>query len=259
MAKYVDQMGFEVEIPENPQRIISLVPSQTELLFDLEVDDRIVGITKFCVHPKDKVKDYIKIGGTKKFNFDKIAELKPDLIIGNKEENYQEGINQLKKNYPVWMSDIFNLKDALDMMNKIGELTGSMTKVGQLINQLNDSFSDIPKPKFVKRTVYLVWNKPYMVAGSDTFINEMMSVAGYENCIGQPRYPEIPIVEIKNINPEVILLSSEPYPFKEKHIKEFTDLCPKAVVKIVDGEMFSWYGSRLRFAPDYFEQLLTQD
>lgn len=116
-----------MEIPENPQRIISLVPSQTELLFDLGLEDRIVGISKFCVHPKDKVKDYIKIGGTKKYKFDNIAELKPDLIIGNKEENYQEGINQLKKNYPVWMSDIFDLEDALDMMNKIGELTGSMT------------------------------------------------------------------------------------------------------------------------------------
>jgi len=248
-------MGFELEIPENPQRIISLVPSQTELLFDLGMEDRMVGITKFCVHPRDKVKNYTKIGGTKKFHLDTIAELKPDLIIGNKEENYEEGINALMEDYPVWMSDIYTLEDALDMMRAVGEITDTSGKANKIVKEIRTAFDSLPTSLRPKQALYLIWNAPYMVAGTDTFINEMLKYAGMENVITDSRYPELSAERIHHLNPEVILLSSEPYPFKDKHVEEFSALCPDAEVKIVDGEMFSWYGSRLKLAVGYFQQL----
>ena len=251
----IDQMGFEVECPSSPQRIVSLVPSQTELLFDLGLEDRIVGITKFCIHPKDKVKQYTKIGGTKKFNFEKIKTLNPDLIIGNKEENYQEGIEKLRKNYPVWMSDIVNLEDSMQMMKFVGQLTQTEDVTNRLISEIQNGFDQLLKPKKTKNALYFIWQGPHIVAGSDTYISEMLPYAGFENLVKDTRYPELTDEQIKVYNPEYILLSSEPYPFKDKHIAAFQKLCPNAKVMLVDGEIFSWYGSRLRYAIAYFEKL----
>jgi len=251
----IDQMGLEVKVPKNPQRIISLVPSQTELLFDLGLEDRIVGITKFCVHPKDKVSKYAKVGGTKNFNFEKIASLQPDLIIGNKEENYKEGIEMLQANYPVWMSDIFTLEDSLEMMNSIGQITQTQDRANQLITEIQSGFDQLPKSDKLKSALYFIWQKPHMAAGSDTFINEMLHSAGFYNLIKDSRYPELTDEQIKTLNPDYILLSSEPFPFKEKHIDAFQELFPNATVMLVDGELFSWYGSRLKYAPAYFVRL----
>ena len=119
MNTFIDHLGKQISISFPPKRIISLVPSQTELLADLGLEDRIVGITKFCIHPEPWQKTKTIVGGTKKFRFDVIDSLKPDLIIGNKEENYQGGIEQLKSQYPVWMSDIVTLKDAFAMIREI--------------------------------------------------------------------------------------------------------------------------------------------
>ena len=249
-----DQMGCEVTVPRNP-RIISLVPSQTELLFDLGLDEQIVGITKFCIHPSSKVKEKMKIGGTKKFNFDKIHTLQPDLIIGNKEENYKEGIEKLQQQYPVWMSDITTLQDALEMMTAIGKLTNTENKASEIRNKVVKGFSAIKKhdPKTV---LYFIWQKPYMVVGDDTFINEMIERLGLKNlAAGLGRYPELTAEMISSLQPDLIMLSSEPYPFKEKHIDSFRQLCPTADLRIVDGEMFSWYGSRLIKSAGYFNQL----
>lgn len=250
----IDQMDFEVTCPSNPQRIISLVPSQTELLFDLGLEDRIVGITKFCIHPIDKVKQYTKVGGTKKFNFDKIKALNPDLIIGNKEENYQEGIEELRKHYPVWMSDIVSLQDSLEMMHRLGSLTNTSKRTTLLTDHIKMRFETLTKP--LKRVLYFIWQRPHMVAGTGTFIDEMLSYAGFENLVKESRYPELTDEQIQAYNPEYILLSSEPYPYKDQHIKAFQALCPYALTMLVDGKMFSWYGSRLKYAPSYFDSFV---
>lgn len=250
----VDQMGYEVGVPHIPRRIISLVPSQTELIHDLGYSDSLVGITKFCIHPKHLLKEKSIIGGTKDFRFDVIDQLKPDLIIGNKEENYEEGINILKKKYPVWMSDIYNLNDSLSMIESLGSILNANEQAQKLVSLINSSFANVNPPKRYK-ALYFIWNLPRMVAGSHTFINEMLNVAGFDNAAPSARYPELSNDEIKTLNPEVVLLSSEPFPFKEKHINQFRELVPGAIIKIVDGELFSWYGSRLKLAPDYFIQV----
>lgn len=250
----VDQMGYEVGVPHTPKRVVSLVPSQTELIDYLGCSDSLIGVTKFCIHPAHFIKEKTIIGGTKKFRFDTIKNLNPDLIIGNKEENYEEGIIRLKENYPVWMSDIANINEAIDMISKLGLILNRQDIASDLINNVLSQFNQIEIDRKYK-VLYFIWNSPKMVAGSNTFIDEMLNVAGFENLAPTERYPEISDDEIAGLNPEVILLSSEPYPFKEKHIKRFKDISPNSIIKIVDGELFSWYGSRLLKAPTYFIKL----
>lgn len=253
-----DQMGRQVTLSAPPRRIISLVPSQTEFLADLGLEAEVVGITKFCVHPRDWFQSKPRIGGTKTLHFEKIAALQPDLIIGNKEENERAQIEALEKHFPVWMSDIATLDDALDMMRRIGALVGKTEKAEALAAAVETAFRDLSETqKTARRAAYFIWRKPYMVAAGGTFIQEMMGQASLENIFaGRERYPEITLDALKAAAPEVILLSSEPYPFSEKHIEAFREICPDAMIRLVDGEMFSWYGSRLRQAPAYFRTLM---
>jgi ABC-type Fe3+-hydroxamate transport system substrate-binding protein len=256
ISSVADQMGRILQVPMAPKRIISLVPSQTELLFDLGLADEIVGITKFCIHPADEVKSKHKIGGTKQFNFELIYQLKPDLIIGNKEENYREGIEKLALNYPVWMSDIKDLQSALDMICSIGELTGKAQESNKIALDIATQFKQLPDFKPVK-AAYFIWKDPWMAAGANTFINEMLHCAGFINVFenNNGRYPEISFEMLQEAAPEVILLSSEPYPFKEKHLKDLSAIMPRSKITLVDGELFSWYGSRLLQTPDYLTHI----
>ncbi len=249
-----DQLGRTIEFNFPPQRIVSLVPSQTELLYDLGVSDRVVGVTKFCVHPDSWYKAKPKVGGTKIFHLDVIDELRPDLIIGNKEENEIEGIRQLSSKYPVWMSDITNWESAMQMISGIGNLIDARAKANSLMEDINNRFENVKRFEPLQ-TLYIIWKKPWMAAGKDTFIDSMISKIGLVNCIDQGRYPELTLESIIKLSPEVILLSSEPFPFKEKHIDELQQVLPKSKILLVDGEMFSWYGSRLLHAPDYFNSL----
>ena len=250
-----DQMGLWVKVPSAPKRIVSLVPSQTELLFYLGLTHEVIGITKFCIYPDEAKKTSSIIGGTKKFNFHRIESLKPDLIIGNKEENYQEGIDQLKQNYPVWMSDITDLSEALNMIQQIGVITGKTSESQKLMKEIKTGFST--RPSGIFKAVYLIWDNPIMVAGKGTFIDEMLSLAGFDNAVELERYPTLNIEQLKSLNPDVILLSSEPFPFKQKHMDQFKKIFPYTKVLLVDGELFSWYGSRLLKSPKYFSQLQT--
>lgn len=239
-----DQMGREVAFSFPPLRIISLVPSQTEFLMDIGAP--VVGRTKFCVHPADKVKNIPIVGGTKKFRYEAIADLKPDLIIGNKEENYKSGIDFLQKIYPVWMSDIVTLNDAFDMMNTLGAMVDKRHQANQVRKSCLLALSKV-KDTCKDKVIYLIWREPWMAAGGETFIDHILSFLGYQNLIKASRYPEISNEEIKSLKPEKILLSSEPYPFKSKHIKEIQSLFPDVECTLVNGELYSWYGSRLRF------------
>ncbi len=258
LRRITDQMGRKIKLPQFlPQRIISLVPSQTEFLFDLGLEQEVVGITKFCVHPSEWFQTKARVGGTKTLDFDKIAALQPDLIIGNKEENEQAQIEALAKRYPVWMSDIATLNDALNMMMLLGALTGRSEMAQALVAEISASFHALQQSTIQpRRAAYFIWRKPNMVAANGTFIHEMMRIAGFENVFADlERYPEITLDMLAAAQPDCILLSSEPYPFAEKHIAVFQEACPTARIQIVDGEVFSWYGSRLRYAPEYFRSL----
>lgn len=255
-----DQLGRRVAVPFPPQRIVSLVPSQTELLFDLGLGAKVVGTTKFCIYPAEARMHTTVVGGTKNFNLEKIAALKPDLIIGNKEENYQDGIEQLAAKYPVWLSDISNLTEALEMIRRVGFIVGAKDKAAALADTIEASFAALATPETVAAApvsvAYFIWRKPYMVAATGTFIGDMLHRAGFANAFaGLGRYPEISAEQLAGAAPQRIFLSSEPYPFAAKHVTEFQQLCPAATIEIVDGELFSWYGSRLLKSTAYFSQL----
>lgn len=252
---FTDQMGRTVSIPFPPRRIISLVPSQTELLFDLGLDEEIAAITKFCIHPADKFREKMKIGGTKNLDMNKIRAINPDLIIGNKEENGQKQVEELMKEFPVWMSDIQVLEDALEMIRLTGYITGRETEASLLAGKILEGFDNLDAGIGRQKVAYLIWKDPYMLAGKNTFIDDMLSRAGFSNISLRRRYPEMSVEEIRRADPDLIFLSSEPYPFKEAHIAEFREICPRARIMVVDGEMFSWYGSRLIHVPCYLRSL----
>ena len=255
MPAFYDQLNREIFLPEVPQRIISIVPSQTELLFYLGLDKEVVGITKFCVHPADKFISTTKIGGTKQLDMAKIKALKPDLIIANKEENERAQVEESMDICPVWISDISNLEEAVDMIERVGALVGRETQAKQLSGGIKQQFDQLTIQPSGLRVAYLIWRKPYMAAGKNTFIDNMLQKCGLINIFNIERYPEVDNQMLINAKPDVILLSSEPYPFRAKHIAEFKALLPSANVKLVDGELFSWYGSRLLLAPAYFREL----
>ena len=264
MAFYVDQLGRNIELVNIPKRIISLVPSQTELLFDLGLDEEVIGITKFCVHPRQWFKTKTRIGGTKQLHPDKIKELQPDLVIANKEENVQKQIEELAKDFPVWISDVNNLDDALDMIESIGRITGKQSKAKRITDQIKEKFTQLQPVKSKLKACYLIWKDPYMTIGGDTFINDMLKHSGFQNIFfHKTRYPEVSIGELQSrwlsgTDCQLLLLSSEPFPFKQKHIDELQPLLPNTKIILVDGEMFSWHGSRLLKAASYFQQLQNQ-
>lgn len=253
---YRDQLGRLVKIPNIPRRIVSLVPSQTELLVDLGLRERIVGITKFCVHPSNLRDLATVVGGTKNINLQKIIDLKPDFIFCNKEENSLEIVEMLQPIAPVWVSDMYTIEDSLEMILMMGEIfqSPSANEIVKEINDAKNSFEDFIRNKPAKSVLYIIWKKPYMAAGRNTFINDLLQVNKFENAIkdSDSRYPEIEFVNFPEI--ETVLLSTEPYPFNEEDVDELAKKLDKKVV-LLDGEFFSWYGSRLTKAFTYFKTL----
>lgn len=257
-----DQVGSVLVLNKTPERIISLVPSQTELLVDLGLKDRIVGITKFCVHPTRLRKEVTIVGGTKKVDYNKIIQLKPDIIFCNKEENTKEMVEQLRKICLVHVSDVITLDDSYELIEQYGSILDTNEKAAQIsraiVAQQSSLRQYIDTSKTVKKRVgYFIWQDPLMVVGNSTFINTLLEEIGFKNAFvnKEGRYPEIRWSDLAGL--DYIFLSSEPYPFKEKHIEVFSKRS-KAKIILVNGEYFSWYGSRLAMAFPYFKKLITE-
>lgn len=256
MPVFEDQLKRKVQLDiYPPKRIVSLVPSITELLFDLGAAEEIVGVTRFCIHPENKVASVKKIGGTKNIHLDKILELQPDLIIGCKEENTQADIEALAARFPVWISDVNTLDDAINLIQELGAVLDRQIAAQSMLESIKNNFEKLkvaPKTK----VAYLIWNNPMMVAANSTYINDVLHIIGLVNVyIGKTRYPVTSIDELQDLNPEVVLLSSEPFPFNDEYVKLFSEWLPNSTVLLVDGTYFSWYGSRLVNAPDYFNSV----
>ncbi len=260
MKILIDQLGTSHSFEATPMRIISLVPSQTELLYDLGLEDRIVGITKFCVHPYHLKSTKKIVGGTKKVHYEKIRLLQPDIIICNKEENTQEIVSELSKICPVWVTNIIAIEDNFKMITDFGELFNCRSEAQKWNDKLTfawNNFKNFIEDYPVKKVAYFIWKNPYMVAGSDNFINELLKLNHFHNIYDtKGRYPEIePEKMHAEGNPDLIFLSSEPFPFKEEDAFELGRFSEPAKIVFVDGEMFSWYGSRLLHAFDYFKKM----
>jgi ABC-type Fe3+-hydroxamate transport system substrate-binding protein len=241
---------------QRPNKIISLVPSQTELLFHLGLEEEVIGITKFCFHPQKWFKTKTRVGGTKTINIDLIKNLQPDLVIANKEENVKEHVEELANEFDIWVTDVNTLNDALQMINDISELTHKRNEALTLIKQIKSNFYQLHIHDKKIGAAYLIWQKPFMAVGGDTFISNMMEHCGLQNIFkNKNRYPEITLEELATNRCQMILLSSEPYPFNQNNLNELQLCLPGKKIILVDGEMFSWYGSRLLLAPEYFRDI----
>ncbi len=259
---HIDQLHRTITLTDRPKRIVSLVPSQTELLYDLGLSESVVGLTKFCIHPAAWCQTKTIVGGTKKLHLDKIRSLEPDLIIGNKEENEADEVKTLMNEFPVWMSDIYTLADALDMIRSIGKMTQTELAAEQLATGIEEDFkqleyeaSSVPP----LRTAYMIWKSPWMAAGNHTFIHDLLRRCGLMNCYGHhDRYPETSLEELIRLRPEIVLLSTEPFPFNQEQASNLRQVLSETKVMLADGEYFSWYGSRLKGAPTYFRRLVNE-
>lgn len=245
MLTSIDQLGEEHTFDALPQRIVSLVPSITELLCDLGLEDQVIGCTKFCVHPAGLRKRITVIGGTKQVHIERVLQLAPDLVIANKEENTKADIEALRQHCPVWVSEISNLATANVMIRALAGIFGRTAIAAQIIDKNQATLDRLAKAN-QGTALYLIWQNPYMSVGGDTYIHDIMERLGYENCCGQQtRYPSLTSEALKALAPKHLLLSSEPFPFSEQHIQAFKTLLPDTNIQLVDGELFSWYGGRL--------------
>lgn len=255
---FMDHLQRTVKIVVPPRRIISLCPSITETVLALNPPGQVVGRTRYCIHPEETVKSITAVGGTKKVDFDLIDQLQPDLIIAEKEENPKEVVETLEKKYPVYVVNVENMDDALKMITDLGSILGCMETATQMTEVVSSKWKALLRPSKTYRVAYLIWRKPYMAVSSDTFIHCVLEGLGFDNVFSYypGRYPEINVEDLKNQNPDFIFLSSEPFPFKETHIKELKDQYEAASSVLVDGEMFSWYGVRMLEATHYFSWLM---
>ena len=255
-----DQLSRIVFFEKRPRRIISLVPSQTELLHDLGLEDNIVGITKFCVHPFHYKSEKQVVGGTKQIKIDKIKSLKPDVILCNKEENTKTIVEACEQICSVHVSDIYSIQDTVELISQYALMFNKPKEAAKIIDKIQFNFKvfqSFIKDKPIIKVAYFIWRNPWMVAGNKTFINYLLKLNRYKNSYDNlERYPEVDISKIKEEgDPELIFLSSEPYPFNEKHALEIGRVSQHSRIIFVDGEYFSWYGSRLIKAFSYFKTL----
>lgn len=253
---FQDQIGREISLTSVPERIVSLVPSQTELLVSMGLEEKLVGVTKFCVHPVHLRKEKSIVGGTKQVDLEKIKQLQPDLILCNKEENTLEMVKALSEIGPVHVSDVVTVKDCFKLILQYGQIFSIDAFAEKIVDRIKQEialFKLSLNQDSRKKVAYIIWKEPLMAAGQDTFINSLLELNNFENVVKEKRYPVVEVDDLKEKGVDLVLLSSEPYPFKEAHKALFQNLNTK--VMLVDGEFFSWYGTRLLRAISYFKSL----
>ena len=263
-----DARGAAISLPRPPRRIISLVPSTTESVHALGAGDRLVGVTRYCVLPTEAREKTSVVGGTKSPRLDVIRSLKPDLILGNKEENREQDVRELETVAPVYVAFPRDLTTALEELQKLGALLQRDDTAGKLVDNLALARTNLIQEARTRapfRFLYLIWQKPYMAAGTATFIDALIREAGGRNAVDSEagRYPQLTVPEIEELRPDVVLFSSEPFPFEAKHTTEFLSATSdpsnlKGRTLLVDGQLLSWHGARLRDGIPYLADLARE-
>lgn len=255
-----DDAARQINIKQKPERIISLVPSITELIADLGCSSNLVARTMYCKHPSDLEGNVPVIGGTQHVDIESIIKLKPDLIIANKEENLQSDINKLEEYFPVFVTHVRNVEESLLLIHTLGQLLDHETEAANLIKQLHKSINNIPCLIKPLQVLYLIWRMPYVSVSQDTYTGNLIEKLNFKNIVAyeQKNYPDLSIEKLSTLNPQIIMLASEPYNFTPKHELELSLIFPKAHIIHVDGEMFSWYGTRMLKKPEYFAEMINK-
>jgi ABC-type Fe3+-hydroxamate transport system substrate-binding protein len=257
---FTDHLDRNVTLVDSPQRIVCLCPSLTETLFAIGAGDRVVGRTRYCIHPEAGVADVATVGGTKKVDVEAVAALEPDLVIAEKEENTQAEVDALGSRWPVFVTDVVDFSSALRAVEDLGELVGCARAASRLTERIRAKFDLIQPLSPPIRAAYFIWRHPTRTAGGETYINAVLGRCGFENvCAGiAGRYPEVTIESLLDLGVALVLLSSEPFPFDEGHAREMKGLLPGVEVITVDGEMFCWYGARMIRAAEYLRGLVRR-
>lgn len=263
----VDASGVPLALGARPRRIVSLVPSTTELLCDLGLADRLVGVTVYCVEPRDVVRDKAKVGGEKDPDLERIRRLEPDLVVANVEENVQAHVETLREwGIAVWVTYPRNVPDSLQMIRELGEVTAVPERAAALLDKLAPlaahtralAAARSPVPVF-----YAIWRNPYMTINTDTYLSDVLATCGAANIFADrtERYPVVTLDEAAARQPSVILLPDEPFRFRRVHLKDFEPYRDVPAVRdgrihLVDGKPFSWHGRRLADALQVLPPLL---
>lgn len=225
-----------------PTTVVSLVPSLTELVWWLGAGHRLLGRTRFCTEPGNVVERVEAVGGTKDPNIDRIRDLRPDLVIANKEENRREDIEALRgAGLEVLLTDPNSVGEAVTMVRELGELLESTGRANELAAETEAEVT--LRPSADTRVFVAVWRKPLMGLGSESYGNDVLSVAGGVNVLGgRSRYPEVTREQVAELEPELILLPDEPFRFTGRHVREFAEVAP---ARVIDGKLLWWYGPRM--------------
>ena len=240
-------------------RVVSLCPSLTELVFDLGRGADLVGVTKFCVHPAQGVAAIEKVGGTKNPKVDRIVELAPDLVLLNEEENRAEDAESLREaGIRCHVSFPRTAGETAEMVRSIGAALGSADEAETIAAEIEaraERARAAARGRPPVRFACLIWRRPWMAAAGDTFLDALLGLAGGVNVFADraDRYPEVTATELASADPDAILLTSEPFPFREEHADELAGATglPRERFVFVDGELLSWHGSRTPRGIDY--------
>jgi len=251
-----DALGRPFAVGKPPERIVSLVPSLSEALFAFGLGERIVGVTRFCVEPREGVADKAKVGGTKSLDVAAVGALRPDLIIASAEENRAEDVRRLiGGGWPVFVTLPTTVRGAIDLLGQLAVLTGSADAARPIIEEAEQALAAVQAANASQehlRVFCPIWRNPYMTIGPDTYIHDVIVVCGGRNIFAgrRERYPKVELAEMAALDPEVILLPSEPYRFHQRHQADFAAFPEVTAVRrgnvlLVDGRMLSWYGPRI--------------
>jgi ABC-type Fe3+-hydroxamate transport system substrate-binding protein len=263
----VDAWGRSLTVTERPERIVSLVPSLTEALFAFGLEQEIVGVTRFCVEPRRGVADKTKVGGTKALDVAKIKALEPDLVIASAEENGPEDVTQLiDHGCPVFVTLATSVESAIDLLRQLATITGTTAAARPIIQEAKEAlaFAVAAGASGERVRVFCpIWRNPYMTCGRATYVDDVITVCGGRNVFGerQERYPQLELGEMAALDPQVILLPSEPYRFTKRHKADFRAFADVTAVKnghifLIDGRMLTWYGPRIARSLSEVKRLL---
>ncbi len=256
--KTIDDLGRVLYFKKAPRRVISLCPSLTETLFDLGLDELVIGRTDYCVHPEDKVTAVQSVGGPKSVSLPAVESLLPDVILAVKEENDKKTLESIASlYYKCVIFDINCVDGALKMIEKLGEIFGRRERAAAMRASIGEGFSRVGRAAKNPSFIYMTWSSPYIAAGTGNYINSLLSGFGFNNCLSGSfrRYVRMELNELKRLKPDIVFLPSEPYNYTIADRIKFEKLFPASKVVLVDGEMFCWYGSRMQKAGGYLKDL----
>jgi len=260
-----DDVGRAVILAQAARRIVSLVPSLTETLFALGCADALVGVTRYCTEPAGAVDQIERVGGTKNPDVRRIAELRPDLVLLNAEENRKQDFETLAQaGLTLFVSYSHRARDVPDLLRRLGELTARLEEAAHLAIEIRNALAAMEPARYRPRVFCPIWKNPWMSFNLDTYADDMLWCAGGENvCRNRaPRYVEVTLEEMAAEMPEVILLPDEPYVFSEKDLSALaalhsTPAYQRGRVHFIDGKALSWYGPRTAPALHYLGERLA--